>query len=317
MARQKNEQNATINPATAPAPAQADTKKEKEKKNMNKENKQPANKETKGTKTTPATKKAPAQAKLSECGQYYNFIIPAIKSGAKIGEYNIVVTEDNKLRIDTKVVNKSVMLADSQKAILDTMREKENTKKAKLEKNKKEKAEEWTESDQLNLDKTTALLKCIDIQRKKYTASKHNPRAILTACVMLGTTPNIEIKSLVGEVRTSWNCMLEVLENAYNQNKYEISKEQQESMTNMKKIMKSAMLPYTSKVEVNNEVIADNFEWSISNKDIIKMLMSLYEGYRRNKEGEMKDGLKLDGKEENALKKEIVNMCYAKMTGNK
>ena len=81
--------------------------------------------------------------------------------------------------------------------------------------------------------------------------------------------------------------------------------------------MKSAMLPYTSKVEVNNEVIADTFEWSISNKDIIKMLMSLYEGYRRNKDGEMKDGLKLDGKEENALKKEIVNMCYAKMTGNK
>lgn len=274
-----------------------------------------------GTKTSKAKNNKPAMASINEAGTHFELLVPAIKNNGKVGEWEVKATNEEKklLRIDTKTVNKEQMLIDVQRAILETMRTKAQAEVNKLKASKKAKPTEFTELDQLKLDKQESLLKCLDTQRKKYTASKYNGRANLAGAIITGTKLNIEVKPMVTLIRASWESILEVLD-AYHDNKpvENITPEQQTCFTDIKKVIIGIASPYCAKVTNDaGEVICEEFKMTLSNKDIIKLLMSLYEFYKRTSSGDMKDGLKLDGKEETLLKWRVMNLIYARMTGAK
>lgn len=273
-----------------------------------------------GTKTK-ASK--PAIASINEAGTHFELLVPAIKKGDKVGEWSVMASDKEKkpLAIPTKTVEKNIMLVDVQRAILDNMKDKTQADINKLKKDKKEKPEKFTENNQLELDQKTALVKCLETQRKKYVSSKYNPRATLASAIMLNIALNIDVKPLVSNVRASWNDLLEVIEKLYKGESVTLTSEQQEQVTDIKKVIISIAIPYCATVKANKDgkevVICEEFPLTLSNKDIFKLLISLYQFYKKDGKGNMTDGLKLDGKEEKALKINVQNLIYARMTGAK
>lgn len=300
----KNQQSA---PATA------------EKKAQSKASKAKADSTKKDSKTASKTTKkgtAPA-ASIAEDGRHFELIIPAIKKGEKVGDWSITTSEKKPLAIPTKTEDNNTQLTDTQRVLLDEMKTSITGKIGKLNKAKTEKPEDWTDNKQLELDQQTALLKAVDIQRKKYIATKYNPVATISACVMLGTAPAIEVKSLVTTIRTSWEDLLNVAENLYSGKEVKLTADQQSRITDIKKVIMGIATPYCAEVKNGEKVIVKQFPLSLGNKDIFKLLIGVYDFYRKDGKGDMTDGLKLDGKEEKALKKIIINLIYAKMTGAK
>lgn len=291
----------------------------KEEKTMKKETTKPATskpaKEEKEKK--PVRTRKPAS--IAEDSKHFELIIPKIEKGGKVGEWAIVANEDCKkpLAIPTKTADNNIMLADVQHAILSSMKTKASLKVADLKKKKKEKPEKFTETNQLDLDQQEALLKCINTQIKKYTASKHNPVADLATAVMLKTPLNINVKPIVANIRTSYNDLFEVVDKLYKGETVKLTADQQAQITDIKKSIISIATPYTAEVKAGETLVFNKFPLSIGNKDIVKLLMSLYQSYNRNGKGDMVDGLKLDGKEEKQLQVSIQNLIYARMTGAK
>nr|DAU18233.1 MAG TPA: ATP-dependent DNA helicase [Bacteriophage sp.] len=261
-----------------------------------------------------ATKKETARVNV------FDICIPSVKNTGKLGEYEVTSKTSKKLAVPTKVQNDAVLKFknDVQWYALEAMRTELSVKINNAEKTRAEHPEKFTEARELTLNRDKDLLKCVVVQQNNIKShNKSDMLAMLAAAVLRNKTLCINVQPLLTNVNDVWSGLQDAIELAFNGKPFTLTKDQQTAVTELKADIVTAMSVYLGEVKSGKTLVAEAFPLKLGNKDVFKLLCGLYSPYALQADGYMKDGLRLDSKDNKTLQLIVQNLVFDKMVGVK
>lgn len=251
-------------------------------------------------------------------------IVPAIVNEKEGFSVQFTEKQGKNIAIPTKCANKNAFVLDVQhytlKMVMDTAEKKVTTLDQKRSDAQADEKKVFTEKDQMTLQQQKALVSLCKTQLKKYTLKKVDGKLVndlpakMAAAILTGTDLGIDCKTVAVYVKSAYNSTIAALESLYAGDTVILSKDEQENITAVKAAIKDTFDVYFVAVKDR----CNEFNLTVSNKDVAKIIFAIYDGFKRDdKTGYIKDGLKIDNKNERKLAAVLTAYVYGRMTGSK
>lgn len=274
-------------PATNVAPATKEATKD-----TSKQSKSPASKQKKqsDTKQKQTSAKKSSTSKKTEAPKHNADVT---KRKFTVLEPRATKDDDNNVVIRVRAIEKSMpavmkpenapdFVAMIQSDLLDSIYNEAVTKLADL-KAKKDKSEagEYTKKQSEEKTKYELLKKSVTSLRKnlKLENAKYDGFAHMIATDVRGRGVKLELAKFKTKLADTSKMLDNVLEALFDGKTIQLTKEQQEAITDVKNALKDCLTPFTANTEW-----CDAFKLSIGNKDIIDFYKFCYVGRDRNHE---------------------------------
>lgn len=251
-------------------------------------------------------------------------IVPAIVNEKEGFSVRFTEKQGKNIAIPTKCTNKNAFIFDVQHHVLKMVQDKAENKvttlSAKKQEAEKDENKVFSEKDAVTLKQNMALANMCKCQLKRFTLKKVDNKLVtdlpakMAAAILTNTVLTVDCKSVTVYVKSAYNSTMQALESLYAGDTVILSKEEQTNITEVKNAIKNAFDVYFAQVVDR----CNEFSLTVSNKDVAKIVFSVYGGFSRNdKTGYISDSLKLDNKDEKKLSTILTNYVYGRMTGSK